>query len=134
MIFKKIIFSRGEKLMLKVLNLSEKKPDAKPVKELEKNEIILKQAEKCYQDALNYINKFRAEPKEGTLLLAAADKLEEAIKLNKSKGEYYFWMAFILYHFNQVKGSKDYLKKAESLVPSYPQIKQLKEIILKNQA
>jgi tetratricopeptide (TPR) repeat protein len=96
---------------------------------LGRDESRQKQAEVLYREALSLIDHFRAAGNDPEYLLKAAEKLEESLRFNYSRGETHFWLAFILYNFGQVKGALTYLKKAESLSPEFPQIKQLKEII-----
>jgi tetratricopeptide (TPR) repeat protein len=91
----------------------------------------LKQADDLFNEGLLLIEQFRLTKDNPDLLIDASEKFEESLKLNRTKGESYFWVAYVLFNFSQVKEALIYLKKAEELKPDYPQIKQLKEVIAK---
>jgi DEAD/DEAH box helicase domain-containing protein len=98
----------------------------------ERDEKRLQQSKQLYLDALELIKQFKINYNDRSFLIEASEILEESLKLNHNNGESYFWLAYILYNFGQIKGALNYLKKAESFIPDYPQLKQLKEIISLN--
>jgi tetratricopeptide (TPR) repeat protein len=86
-------------------------------------------ADKLFEEAIFLIDQFKIDYDDENYLHDAAEKLDESLKLNHRKGESYFWLAYILYSFDQVREALRYLHEAKAIIPDYPQINQLQEII-----
>lgn len=81
-----------------------------------------------YESALELINNFNYT-KDDNDLKEAASFLSNALKQQRNKVECYFWLAYIFYVFGENKLCFEYIRIAESIDPTYPKIKQFKNIL-----
>ncbi|MFN8671179.1 MAG: hypothetical protein U0457_03735 [Candidatus Sericytochromatia bacterium] len=94
----------------------------------DRDEKRLETANNLYNEALILIEEFK-KTNDANILEEASGKLEESLKYSRSKGETYFWLAYVLYIYKKDKEAFAYLKIAEELSPDYPKINEFKNII-----
>ena len=86
-------------------------------------------SQSAFNHAIDLLTEFQ-EKHDKVILLKAAHKLVESIRLEKNQIEPYFLLAYIFYILDNGKLALKYLKVAELIDPNFLEIKKLKSIIL----
>lgn len=81
-----------------------------------------------YEEGLVFIDRF-SDTLDKEDLYKASEKMEESLRLQKNKGETYFWIGYILFLFGKDKEAFKYIKIAETLCPNYHKIAEFKNNI-----
>jgi hypothetical protein len=100
---------------------------ASQAKKIKEDSPIKSRYETVYKEGVEHLRKYSASPgfnQEEFFL--AADKLAEAINLNKFKPEPYLYLAWLFFIANDSAKSLKYLRIAEAIKPDLAGIKQLR--------
>ena len=89
-------------------------------------------SDEVLKDALKDLESFHNLPPNKEKLKDVAKKFIEVIKFKRNRVEPYVYLAYIFFQINQNDLAVKYLKIARDIDPVYPQIEELKQMILMN--